>query len=121
MAENRNCPNCAAPYEVQLNKCPYCGTSYFDLTSIDFEGSKPIYLKIKLPQGTLTQKCIPHCEGIISKSETVYDYDHWGYVMRSYNPGCYLTTDVTFEGIPDNDGNIFNFTIEDQVQRRSKI
>jgi len=32
---NRNCPNCAAPYDAALNKCPYCGTSYFDMSCID--------------------------------------------------------------------------------------
>ena len=22
---NKNCPNCGAPYDIGLNKCPYCG------------------------------------------------------------------------------------------------
>ncbi len=34
MSENRNCPNCGAPYDLNLNKCAYCGTSYFDLIDI---------------------------------------------------------------------------------------
>ena len=46
----RNCPNCAAPYDVELNKCPYCGTSYFDLAAVQLMG-EPVSLKIKLGIG----------------------------------------------------------------------
>jgi len=40
MSEKRNCPNCGAPYDVQLNKCPYCDTSYFDLSCLQI-GDEP--------------------------------------------------------------------------------
>lgn len=43
----RNCPNCGAPYNVELNKCPYCGTSYFDMSAIDMETHEPFFLKIR--------------------------------------------------------------------------
>ena len=43
----RNCPNCGAPYDVKLNKCPYCGTSYYDLSALDIDAQEPFYLKIK--------------------------------------------------------------------------
>lgn len=38
---NKNCPNCGAPYDIQLNKCPYCGTSYFDLSALDLTNREP--------------------------------------------------------------------------------
>lgn len=44
----RNCPNCAAPYNIELNKCPYCGTSYYDLSALDLTAREPFYLKIKV-------------------------------------------------------------------------
>ena len=44
---DRNCPNCAAPYDVNLNKCPYCGTNYFDISCIDIDSFEPFYLKLK--------------------------------------------------------------------------
>lgn len=74
---NRNCPNCAAPYDVQLNKCPYCGTSYFDLSSIDLTLKEPFYLKIKAPIGGkdyyITQLVQPNCEiEIVAESNTTY-------------------------------------------------
>lgn len=40
-----NCPNCGAPYEADLNKCPYCGTNYFDLSFIDFDAKEPFILR----------------------------------------------------------------------------
>ena len=81
----RNCPNCGAPYEVELNKCPYCGTSYFDLTAIDLYNREPFYLKLKAGNMIFTSKvivkpdatilisqdsveCIGECGNIISKA-----------------------------------------------------
>ena len=44
----RNCPNCSAPYDINFNKCPYCGTSYYDLSALDFTTQEPFYLKINI-------------------------------------------------------------------------
>ena len=44
---NRNCVNCGAPFYIELNKCPYCGTSYFDKSCLDLDSGKPYALKIK--------------------------------------------------------------------------
>ena len=49
MAEYRNCPNCAAPYDTKLNTCPYCGTSYFDMAAVKL-GGKPFILKFCLDE-----------------------------------------------------------------------
>ena len=55
---SKNCPNCAAPYDVGLNKCPYCGTSYFDMSCIDINSSEPFYLKLKMGDMTVTSKVV---------------------------------------------------------------
>lgn len=44
---SRNCINCGAPFNIELNKCPYCGTSYFDMSCLDLDSGKPFALKIK--------------------------------------------------------------------------
>ena len=36
--QGRNCPNCGAALESNICKCPYCGTSYFDISAIDIDG-----------------------------------------------------------------------------------
>lgn len=38
---NKNCINCGAPFNIELNKCPYCGTSYFDMSCLDLDSGKP--------------------------------------------------------------------------------
>lgn len=58
-----NCPNCGAVIDYEQHKCPYCGTSYFDMSCIDLESGEPIYLKIKTKLGDytahITQLVIP--------------------------------------------------------------
>lgn len=57
MIKNKNCPNCGAVISPKLNSCPYCGTSYFDLSAIDLN-YRPFYLKIRYGDTIQTQKCI---------------------------------------------------------------
>ena len=76
---NRNCPNCAAPYNIELNKCPYCGTSYYDLSALDFTTREPFYLKIKTEMNGMTcyitQLVCPRVDlSIDFSSETVETY-----------------------------------------------
>lgn len=83
----RNCPNCGAPYEVKLNKCPYCGTSYFDMSCLDMDGHTPCYIKVKTMVGSkeayVTLKAIPR----MGKIEIT---------------GSSLGMDISFEGIIEN-------------------
>ena len=60
--ETRNCPNCAAPYDVALNKCPYCGTSYFDMSCIDINNEEPFYLKLRTGNFTFVSKVIAEAD-----------------------------------------------------------
>lgn len=42
-----NCINCGAAKEVTEIKCPFCGTVYLDMTTIDFFGHTPVILKLQ--------------------------------------------------------------------------
>lgn len=42
---DRNCPNCGAVLEIDKVKCPYCGTSYFDLSAIP--AREPFFARVK--------------------------------------------------------------------------
>lgn len=59
MSRKTNCPNCGAPYDPLLDRCPYCGTAYFDLSTIDFDSREPFYLKVKVRGHTITQLVTP--------------------------------------------------------------
>lgn len=111
---NKNCPNCGAPYDVELNACPYCNTLYFDMSAIDLEECKPLYLKIKYDGRIMTQKCIPRLGGIECTIDTDDITDCYGTVVRRVVTGNNFNTNITFEAIPDYGKNSL-FTITEVV------
>lgn len=101
---NRNCPNCGAPYDVDLNKCPYCGTSYYDMSALDFSKREPFYLKLKtIINGQpcyITQLVRPVADVSMElSSETVECRDHIGQVVQTLSIGSTLTTNISFEAV----------------------
>lgn len=98
----RNCPNCGAPYEIESNKCPYCGTSYYDLSALDFTSREPFYLKIKTEMNGMpcyiTQLVCPRADMSIEfKRENTETYDLQGKMICAFTSGHTLTTNITFE------------------------
>lgn len=113
----RNCPNCAAPYDVEFNKCPYCGTSYYDLSALNLSEQEPFYLKIKVDRNGksyyITQLVRPRMDDISMEfnSNTVEYRSGIGNkvveVIRSNN----LVTNLSFEAVvSDTHKNLY--TIE---------
>ena len=96
--ETRNCPNCAAPYDVTLNKCPYCGTSYFDISCIDIDSFEPFYLKLKKGNNTFISKVIIEDGYISFNTDRQYIRDKHNYplVMIEKN---HVDIDLHFESI----------------------
>lgn len=99
----RNCPNCAAPYDVQLSKCPYCGTSYFDLSNINLVNREPFYLKIKVNMGSkdyyITQLVRPGADmEIITECDNTYAQSGNGKLI-SFRMAPTIKTNLSFEAI----------------------
>ena len=44
-----NCINCGAAKDTDEIKCPFCGTTYLDLTAIDFSSDDPVVCQFVLP------------------------------------------------------------------------
>lgn len=105
MKQKTNCPNCGAPYDYGINKCPYCGTIYFDLSVIDFDSKTPIFLTIKKDGYLITQKAIPVCGDLEVVSNRTYAYGGRGERVASFVDSMTLTTNVTFEGVA-NENNV---------------
>ena len=100
----RNCPNCAAPYNVELNKCPYCGTSYYDLSALDLTAREPFYLKIKVymngKECYITQLVKPKIDISIELSSDIEEcYDEIGNKLATYTRNKGLTTNLSFEAV----------------------
>ena len=97
-----NCPNCAAPVNPQENKCPYCGTSYFDMSAIDIDHGEPFYLKLKLNGMVITQKVVARPDIEITVSNDYADVISGNNKMVSrYSMGSNLSTNITFEAVAD--------------------
>lgn len=111
--KKKNCPNCGAPYDVSENRCPYCGTYYFDMSCIDLSKCEPFYLKIKLPyMGQniyLTQKVLPDLSGC-SFEQTVDSvavvHDRFGRMPTEFNTSVSFNTNLAFQAVPD-DNTVF--------------
>lgn len=112
--ESRNCPNCGAPNEPHLNKCPYCGTSYFDLTAIDIADGKPMFLKIKVQGTIITQLVYPDPNITIEFTEERQDYTNTqGVLIQHWIKSVSCTTDIKFHAIPDEHNRIY--TVEKEI------
>lgn len=103
--ERLNCPNCGAPIEIESNKCPYCGTYYFDLSCIDIDGQEPFYLKLKSNNIYFTQLVRPILGDMTFRRDEVYAYGGVGNEKRiAFSTGGSLTIDLTLEAIPNKKG-----------------
>lgn len=109
-----NCPNCGAVIENDNNKCPYCGTLYFDMTAIDFTDRKPIYVKLRFHRNgkeiILTQKCVPSIGEIIYEPDG-YEYDNHNRLCHEKYPTVVqsrnLHTNICFETILDTNNTLY--------------
>ena len=116
---SRNCPNCGAPYETELNKCPYCGTSYYDLSALDITAREPFYLKIKTELNGrpcyITQLVrFKNDMSIELSSETVDAVGFGGIPICSFTRGMSLTTNLSFEAVvSDTHHNLCTIVIEE--------
>lgn len=98
----RNCPNCGAPYKTELNTCPYCGTSYFDMSAIDINEGKPFYLKLKTGNFVFTSKV--KVDSNIQIEVITDDYsacNHNGEEIYNIVANRYLNVDMRFTSVHD--------------------
>ena len=108
----RNCPNCAAPYNVELNKCPYCGTSYYDLSALDLSAREPFYLKIKVDMNGkpyyITQLVRPRADNTLIEfnSNVIERREGIGNMVTEVKRSNSLITNLSFEAVVDAHENL---------------
>ena len=54
-----NCVNCGSAKDVDAKVCPFCGTSYFDMTDIDLSSRKPCVVRFRDGENTFQIMAIP--------------------------------------------------------------
>lgn len=106
MKKHTNCPNCASPLEIGEVKCPYCGTTYYDLSAIDFDSNEPIFLTIKKDNMLITQKVKPQTFSFESSCDEVFATDNKGHRLMALKKSMTLDTNITFTAIPDKNNHL---------------
>lgn len=113
-----NCLNCGAPFDVDKEKCAYCGTSYYDMSALDINNDKPFMLKIKTKMnGTecyITQLVKARPEMHIEMStETVDVVDIMGAPILSHISNRSLTTNLVFQAVPRQNGSLCEIVVKE--------
>lgn len=111
LMEKLNCLNCGAPIEPFNHKCKYCGTSYFDLTSMDINGNKPFYLKIKIDNKIITQLVRASSKSFTLEQNNIYLGNN--NVSYQYPNSQSLFINIEFQAVPDSTGCLSKMHIED--------
>ena len=61
-----NCINCGSAKDINEIKCPFCGTTYLNLTGIDFTSNEPVVCEFVLPntkeRTVMSMLAIPHLD-----------------------------------------------------------
>jgi hypothetical protein len=108
-----NCPNCGAPISPETNKCPYCNTSYFDLSSIDIDNNEPFYLKIRMGKMILTQlvRVLPDMS-INVESNSCSACDSLGNKLYNFSISNDMFINLNFQAVPQDFNHNRLFTVE---------
>ena len=79
-----NCINCGAAKDTSEIKCPFCGTTYLDMTAIDFSSGDPVVCQFVLPNNIrlgdsdgrviMSMLAVPKLEDISMTANTVDVY-----------------------------------------------
>lgn len=116
MPKGKNCSNCGAVYEIDKNKCPYCGTSYFDMSFVDFTNGTPFYVKVKTEMNGyemyITQLVRPSLVSMTFERDTVDTVGRYGEKLCSFVESNTLSTNIMFTAIPGKNGSLVQIEIE---------
>lgn len=112
LMENLNCLNCGASIEPFNHKCKYCGTSYFDLTSMDINENKPFYLKIKIDNKIIIQLVRASAKSVTLEQSSVAVKADENMAYKYLNSQS-LFINVEFQAVPDSSGCLCKMYIED--------
>ena len=69
----KNCPNCGGLLE-DSGRCRYCGSKIYDFLSVDFDGNKPTYVRIRTRDGKIATMPIIIHECSLTSSPIYADF-----------------------------------------------
>lgn len=109
-----NCINCGAAKDTSEIKCPFCGTTYLDLTAIDFSSDDPVVCEFVLPKqfgfGNIPGRVVmstlatPHLNEIAVEDRRTYIYGGFGgRPLASVSTGMDINIGVSFTPVAKGD------------------
>ena len=82
----RNCVNCGAPIDIDVDRCLCCKILYFNMDTTDFNHGEPVVLKIQQGDIKINQLVRPVLENMVFRS------------VNSHSPS--FEANVRFEEVP---------------------
>ena len=123
-----NCINCGAAKEWNATKCPFCGTSYFDFTSIDFTKSAPVACQFAVPvkyggkmyKGVMTMLAKPSFQDLEFQDEIAHVVDGHGTTLYQITQSRSANSHIEFQHIVAPDGSLFKLEIPELKHKNTK-
>lgn len=95
-----NCINCGAAKDVEDVKCPFCGTSYFDMTAIDLNESLPVALMIRKGRFVFQMLAKPELQSVSIEDDIDYVTDWKESHLGQFTKSRTVTAGVQFRAVP---------------------
>lgn len=122
-----NCINCGAAKDTSELKCPFCGTTYLDLTAIDFSSNDPVVCQFVLPHEVrlsgherqrvvMSMLAIPRLECISQEASAVDAYSG-NTRLCSFIDSYELNVGVSFRPVSRPDDKTL-FTLEAKEENK---
>ena len=108
-----NCVNCGAPIDYEQNKCPYCGTYYFDLTTMTV--GETVALKVNVPgKGKVFGRAILRDFNVdVESDDVIVTGGKHHEVIHRFRQGINASAKLKFDFVVNDDGELFAM-IKDQ-------
>lgn len=107
-----NCINCGAAKDTNEIKCPFCGTTYLDLTAIDFSSDDPVVCNFVLPHKKdriiLSMIARPHLEEISQTENKVNVYGSGGNKLCELTSSIDMNIGISFKPIAKPNGVLYD-------------
>ncbi len=118
MSKYRNCMNCGAPIDTEVNKCPYCGTSYLDICGLKLDGKTPIVLKYEqdynghkvIVSALMVAEASP---SLTTTYDTVNACGKSGQFLTQFHSAVNAELELHFQLIPDSKNQLMVLTVEE--------
>ena len=104
-----NCINCGAAKDIDDIKCPFCGTTYLDMTAIDFTSNDPVVCQFVMPyckgRTIVSMLARPRLDTFEMQAETIETVGFGGTPLAKVQTGTNVSLGVSFRPVIRKNSN----------------